>query len=110
MALRNCFEQRLTRESSIFSYQHMSAHGAKTSFVGVELNSDQLFSRSIIQTYTNIRMSIIAGGCNEFAIAGSDRFIPSPYILRGTRVEVCKHQIGITSIRPDPIKEHHYRI
>src|SRR5258705_8838709 len=62
MALRNCFEQRLAAEFLVFPDQNVGAHGAKTSFVRIEFDAEPLFAGSIIQTKSDIRMSIVTGG------------------------------------------------
>src|SRR5712692_11591265 len=40
----------------------------------------------------------------------SDRLVPATQILSGTSEKVCKHQNGITAIRPKAVEETYQRI
>src|ERR1700738_94318 len=110
MALRNCFEQRLASKFLVFLDQNVRAHGTKTSFVRIELDAESLFAGSIIQTESDIRMSIVPGDAHQSASAGRDDVVPTLQVLRRPSEKVCEHQIGIAAVGPEPIKEHHRRI
>ena len=107
MAIRNCLEQRLARESSVFLDQHVRAHDLETSFIRIEFDAQPLFARSIVYTQSNIRMRIVASSSRQLAVAFSDRFIPSLQVFRWPSEKVCKHQLRIAPIRPKTVKEQY---
>src|SRR5437588_8994178 len=88
----------------------MVAHHAKAALIGIKLDSDQLFSRSIIKTDTNVRMRVVAGNSYRLSIAVRHHVVPQAKVLLRPGKEVCKHQVRITSVRPQSIKEHRDRI
>src|SRR5215471_11537706 len=88
----------------------MSPNHAETSLIGIKLDSDQLPSRSVIKTYTNIRVRVVAGNRHQLSRRVPNRVVPPAQVLPGPGKEVCKHQIRITSVGPQSIKEHDDRI
>src|SRR5207253_149068 len=87
--------------------QRVHVHGAKTSFIRIELDAKPLFAGSIVHAQSNIRMRIVAGCGYQSTIAFSNRVIPSFQVLCRANEKVRKHQLRIAPIRPEAVEEQH---
>src|ERR1700694_6005778 len=83
MTQRNRFEHRLAPQSFVLANQHVSAHGAETSFVWIEFDAEPLLTRGIVHTDADIRMSVVACSGDQPAFAVADCPVPAPQVLGG---------------------------
>src|SRR5712664_1941382 len=107
MTLRDCLKQRLLSQSLIFLDQHVSAHDAKTSFVRIELHAQPLFPGRIIDAQADVRMRVVAGDGYQLASPSKHGLVPAIQVRGRTRKEIREHQISVTTIGPESIKEDH---